>query len=288
MRVGCRSPEGSRSIATGARQGGVFFSRALAITLIVLGVACGGGGLFRQYEYEEEMYLSLDGSATMYVNSSVAALNALRGTAFDTSPTAPVDRDGIRAYFAGPNTHVTWVRQSRRTGRRFIHVRLEVDDVRRLAELQPFAWSSYQFARDENLFVYKQIVGQAATKAVANTEWTGRELVAFRLHLPSKIEYHSRNPEDPQGDNMKRGNILVWEQPLAGRLRGTPLELDAKMQTQSILYRTLWLFAATFLAVAVAFGFLLWWILRRGAANGVRTDPRVRPGPTHGSAPTAR
>ena len=39
------------------------------------------------------------------------------------------------------------------------------------------------------------------------------------------------------------------------------------MQTQSILYRTLWLFAATFLAVAVAFGFLVWWILRRGARH---------------------
>ena len=50
--------------------------------------ACGGAAaLFRQYEYEEEMYLSLDGTATVYVNSSMAALNALRGTSFDTSPT---------------------------------------------------------------------------------------------------------------------------------------------------------------------------------------------------------
>jgi hypothetical protein len=47
--------------------------------------ACSGTALFRQYEYEEEIYLSLDGTATVYVNSSIAALNALRGTTFDAS-----------------------------------------------------------------------------------------------------------------------------------------------------------------------------------------------------------
>src|SRR5579872_2282608 len=50
----------------------------------VLSAACGAANPFRQYEYEEDLYLSLDGSATLYVNSSIAALNALRGTAFDT------------------------------------------------------------------------------------------------------------------------------------------------------------------------------------------------------------
>ncbi|MBW8863097.1 MAG: hypothetical protein JF601_12145, partial [Acidobacteria bacterium] len=45
--------------------------------------ACGGSSLFRQYEYEEDVYLALDGTATVYVNSSIAALNALRGTTFD-------------------------------------------------------------------------------------------------------------------------------------------------------------------------------------------------------------
>jgi hypothetical protein len=228
--------------------------------LCAVAVSCAGGGIFRQYEYEEEMYLSLDGSATIYVNSSIAALNALRGTSFEMSPTTPVDRERVRAYFTGPDTHVTWVRSSRRNGRRFVHVRLEVEDVRRLAEVPPFAWSSYRFERNGEVFVYQQAIGPPGAKATAFPGWTGKELVAFRLHLPSKIEEHNTLAE-----NHKRGNILVWEQPLSDRLRGVPLALEAKMQTQSILYRTLWLFAATFLAVAVAFGFLVWWILRRGA-----------------------
>ena len=72
---------------------------------------------------------------------------------------------------------------------------------------------------------------------------------------------------------MRRGNIIVWEQPLADRLRSVPLSLEARMQTQSILYRTLWLFGATFLAVAVAFVLVIWWVVRpegRGPRSGER------------------
>jgi len=235
---------------------------ALVIAAALLGaIGCGAGGLFRPYEYEEEMYLSLDGSATVYVHSSLAALNALRGTSFATDPRARIDRDEVARYFETPVTHVHGrVSTSRRSNRQYIHVRLDVPDVRRLHEAPPFAWSTYQFTRSDALDVYKQQVGApASSDTPPGAGWTGDEIVAFRLHLPSKIEYHNT------GSAPRRGNILVWEQPLAERLRGVPLALEARMQTQSILYRTLWLFGATFVAVAVTFGLLLWWILRRGA-----------------------
>ena len=177
---------------------------------------------------------SLDGTATVYVNASIDALDALRGTSFSTSPTALVDREAVRRYFTSPITHVTRVSTSRRSDRRFVHVRLDVDDVTRLGEVAPFAWSSYQFKRDGNLYIYRQTIGAAAGKDVGDVGWNGSELVAFRLHIPSKIRYHNAPP-----GNLKRGNILVWEQPLAERLRGVPLTLDARMETQSILYRTL-------------------------------------------------
>ena len=115
---------------------------ALALAMVIV-TACGSGGLFRQYQYEEEIYLSLDGSATVYVNSSVPALNALRGASFDTSPNARLDLAQVRAIYETPVTHVTSVKQSRRSNRRFVHVRLDVADVRRLGEAAPFAWSAY-------------------------------------------------------------------------------------------------------------------------------------------------
>jgi hypothetical protein len=227
--------------------------------------ACGGATtLFRQYEYEEEVYLSLDGTATVYVNSSLAALNALRGASFDAGPAARVDKTALRDYYSGAGVKVTRVTESRRNGRRYVHVRLDVDDIRKLSALAPFAWSTYRFQQDGNLFIYRQTVGAPAVKDAGDAGWTGKEVVAFRLHLPSKIRYHNTRRE-------VRGNILEWEQPLSDRLRGQSLveppgaPFEARMDTQSILYRTLLLFAATFVAVAVVFVFVIWWVTRRGS-----------------------
>src|SRR5450830_801224 len=100
MRIRVRSPEGSRYNSRVARG----LSRAFALLVIATAVACGSGpGLFQQYEYEEEAFLSLDGTATVYVNSSIAALDALRGASFDMSPTALVDREAVRAYYSTSN-----------------------------------------------------------------------------------------------------------------------------------------------------------------------------------------
>jgi hypothetical protein len=239
-----------------------------ALCLLVVS-ACGGTALFRQYEYEEEVYLSLDGSATVYVNSSIPALNALRGTTFDPDPAARLDTAAVRAYYSTPATRVTRVSQSRRSNRRFVHVRLDVDDVTRLGGTAPFAWSIYKFSHDGDLFKYLQIVGAAAAKDPGNAGWNGGEIVAFRLHLPSKIRYHNTQR------NVGRGNILVWEQSLAERLRGAPIELDARMDRQSILYTTLWLFGATFMAVALAFGIVVLWVVRKGTRE--KHDRPARP-----------
>jgi hypothetical protein len=230
----------------------------LIACLVFVEAACAGAWrLFRQYEYEEDIYVSLDGSATVHVNSSVAALNALRGTTFDAAPAARVDRAAVRAYYSTPHTHVARVNSTRRSNRRFVHVRVEVDDISTLNQAAPFAWSSYEFERKGDEFVYRQRIGAAAGGDAGVAGWNGRETVAFRLHLPSKITHNN------SGGGVRRGNILVWEQPLTDRLRGTPLLLDARMQTQSILYHTLWLFGATFAAVAAAFGLVIWWMMSR-------------------------
>jgi hypothetical protein len=204
-------------------------------------------------------------------------LNALRGTSFATAPNAPLDREAVRAFFSTPVTRVIGqVNASRRSNRRFIHVELEVDDIRRLGEAAPFAWSTYDFKHDGNLVVYRQTIGPPAGRTGAGSNdingsndtndidrggWNGEEIVAFRLHLPSEIQYHNT------GRDIGRGNILAWEQPLTERMRGTPLVLDARMDPESILFRTLWLFGWTFVAVAITFGFIIWWIVRRAPAE---------------------
>lgn len=234
--------------------------RLLGALLAVLTLsACGVGGLFKAYEYEEEMYLALDGTATIYVNSSVPALNALRGTSLNVDPDVAPERDALRAIFESDNVHVTRVTLSRRSNRRFVHVRVDVDNVERLATTAPFSWSTYSFKRDGELFLYKQGIGASAGKSVGDVGWRGNELVAFRMHLPSKIVYHNAGPGNPS-----RGNILSWEQLLSDRMNGKPLALDARMETQSILYRTLALFGVTIVAALATLGLLLYWVVRRG------------------------
>ena len=63
---------------------------AVLLAAVLAGGCAGGGGVFRQYEYQEDIYLALDGTATIYVSSSVAALDALRGLSLDTNPDQPV------------------------------------------------------------------------------------------------------------------------------------------------------------------------------------------------------
>ena len=235
------------------------FRAAVLAFVAVAAVGCGSGGrLFRQYEYEEDVYLSLDGTATVYVNTSIAALDALRGAAFNANPRVRIDRDGVRSFYTTPFTRVTAINESRRSGRRFVHVRLDVEDIRRLGETGPFAWSSYDFRREADLYAYRQSIGAGPAKDVGDVGWSGREFVAFRLHLPSKITYHNIAAD------FRRGNILVLEQPLSERLKGVPLTLDANMQTQSILYSALALFGATGLAVALMFAVVIVWVRRSG------------------------
>jgi hypothetical protein len=256
--------------------------RALLVLSVLAGALAagcgGGGGLFgRQYEYEEDLYLNLDGSGTLIVNTSIPALVALRGVDLNPDPARRVDRNRVRAWFTSPAAEVTRVsREWRRAGRRFVQVRLDVPDVRRLSEAAPFSWSTYQLSQQDGLHVYKQHVGPSAFRpgTLQNVGWSGKELVAFRLHLPSRIEWHNaRDIETNEPREHERGNILRWEQALADRLDGVPIDVEVRMQSQSILYRTLWLFAGAFLAAVALLALLVWLMIRKGAKQEASTSP---------------
>lgn len=85
--------------------------------------AC-SGVIARKYEYEEDVYLALDGSATVYVNAAVPALVALRSAPLPLDPSARLDRNDVRAFYQGPGARVASVSTSRREGRRYVHLRL--------------------------------------------------------------------------------------------------------------------------------------------------------------------
>ena len=218
-----------------------------------------------KYEYEEEIYLRLDGSATVNVNASVASLVALRGVDLPADPKARLDRDRVRALFTMPGAQPPRLTLSRRDGRRFVHVSLDVPDVRQLQRQRMFAWSTYRFDRESDSFVYRQRVGAPASQSPPGTGWTGNEMVVFKMHIPSEIPYHNAPSRQTE-----RGNILRWEQPLAARLNGEPLDVEVRMESSSILYSTLLLFGITVVAAALTFGIVIWWVVRRGRDDDVR------------------
>jgi hypothetical protein len=225
--------------------------------------ACGTRLVNKQYEYEEEMYLALDGSATLNISASIPALVALRGVDLSPSPRTRFDRDGIRRFYEGPGVTVTALSSSRRHGRRFVHVSMDVADVRAVERLAPFAWSTYTFTREGDLYEFKQTVGPSAGKRVSDVGWDGTELVGFRMHLPSKITYHNA-----PSHRTERGNILEWEQTLADRIHGTPIDIDVQLETQSILARTILLFATMVVAALSTLALVIWWMVRKGQRPG--------------------
>jgi hypothetical protein len=260
----------------------------LALVAAAAVAACGHRIAFitPDYEYEEDLTLSLDGSATLVVNASVPALVVLRGLSLDTDLRTRADMLKARVHdlYDSPYSQVTRVSIWTRYGRRFVGVRLRVPDVRALPKIAPFSWAAYELRTDANQVVYRQTLSTAgvATPA-AGTGWRGDEVIAFRLHLPARIRWHNSRdyrtnaPRDPS-----RGNILTWEQRLTDRLQGKPIAwsddhkpdvMEVRMDPESILHRTLWLFGLAFAAAVAAIAGLIWFAIRRAPSDPESSAP---------------
>ena len=240
--------------------------QAFALAVLALLLTSCASPFGRQYEYEEELYVGVDGSATLIVNASMAALAALHGLDVPLDPGAAVDRDRIRALYSSPVTTVSRVsRPWRRDGRRFVQIRLEVADLRRLSQASPFAWSRYTFTQQGDVLEFVQELGPSAGKNVGDVGWDGGELMAVRLHIPSRVTYHNA-----PSHSIARGNILSWEQPLKARLAGEPLRVEVRFGHQRILVLTVALFLAAMAAAAATVGGLIWWVVRKGRQRAAR------------------
>jgi hypothetical protein len=245
----------------------------VCLVLVVLSATSCSNPLARQYEYDEQTYLAIDGSATVVLSASVAALVAMRGLALDPAPQARISSDDVRRAFEAAGCEVERAaRPWRRDGRRFVQARLQVADVRKASSCGVLAWSAYGFDVSPQQIRYTQTVsapaGTVPATAPPGITWNGGELVAFKLHLPSRVTYHNvRRLDDGTEGELERGNILTWEQRLSDRLAGVPITMEVKTENESILYRTVSLFAGAFAAAVVVLILLIWFTIRRGRAR---------------------
>jgi hypothetical protein len=252
----------------------------VAIVLAALVTACNGqrGPLGPEYEYEEDLTLGLNGSATLIVNASIPALVALRGLPLSTDLRTRGDqlKKQIQDLYTSPGTTVGRISTWTRRGRRFVGIHLAVADMRALPKSRPFSWATYDLHEKGEQVVFRHMLSRTGTNAgpMPDAGWQGDEIVAFRLHLPARIRYHnSRDLRTNAPRSPARGNILTWEQRMTDRLAGKPIAygedktpdvMEVRMDRQSILYRTLWLFGLAFLAALLVIGGLIWMTMRQG------------------------
>lgn len=245
---------------------------AFVALVLLIGVSGCANPLARQYEYDEQTHLEVDGSATVILAASVPALVALRGLPLDPAPNARIETDDVRSVFEAAGCTVDRVsRPWRRSGRRFVQVQLSVADFSKAAACGPLAWSTYSFLRTDATadtdatLTYRQTVGAPTGTVPAGVNWVGNELVAFKLHLPSKILHHTvRDIETNEVGEIGRGNILTWEQLLSSRLAGTPITMEVTTDAESILHQTMYLFAGAFVAAVFVLVTIIWLVIRRG------------------------
>ena len=272
--------------------------RAAVAALVVAAAvaACNGqrGPLGPEYEYEEDLTLRLDGSATLIVNASVPALIALRGLPLNAELRTRGDQltTQLRDLYASPYTTVGRINNWMRHGRRYVGIHLTVTDVRELPKVAPFSWAKYELREDGDQVVFREALSKPAATALSNealakAKLTGDEIVAFRLHLPARIRFQNSHYLDrPESRPTSRGNILTWEQRLGQRMDGKPIAyaadrtsdvMEVRMDGQSILYRTLWLFGLAFLAALLAIAVLIWLTMRRAPADPASSSPPHAP-----------
>jgi hypothetical protein len=254
--------------------------RAAVLAVVVAAAAaaaCGGSSVLgAEYEYEEDLTLSMDGSAGLVVNASIPALDALKGMSLNPDPSTRTDqlRDQLRALYDTPYSHVGRISTWSRRGRRFVGIHISVPDVRSLPKSAPFAGSRYELRTDGEQVTFRQTLSKPPPPGLPLPPWRGDEIVAFRVHLPARIRFqNSRYLDAGASRPASRGNILTWEQRLQQRLEGRPIAyaddkspdvMEARMDRESILYRTLWLFGIAFAAALLVLAGLIWLTMRRG------------------------
>ena len=260
--VGCVAAGRTRSISFAAmrvRRSGA----AVGVFLLAFAAGC-SNPLGRQYEYEEQIYLSVDGSATVIVDASIPAFVALRGAAFDPSMAAGVNRDQVRAWLESSGCRDVrvgqpWVRR----GRRFVQVRISVTDIRELGSCGALGWSRYQFERGDEAIHFVQEVGRIGRRQSGHRE-LGRQgarrvqaaraqphPLSQRATARGRIARRCRSREHPDlGTDARRSPC---------RPAAPPGSADGP---ESILFRTLSLFAMAFAAAVLVLTGIVWMTIR--------------------------
>lgn len=238
----------------------------LAILALIAASAC------KSYDYEEEVFLEVDGSGRFRVSGSSAALTALHG--LDEPTLAAVSR-----YFDDDGVAITSVRETERRGRTFFHVEATFADWNAVCRHRAFEDRSCRLVLDEEagerrleLSVPVPASRPHLTEERADEsdgDGRGKALMAVRFHFPSSVLSHNA----PGG--IERGNILSWERPLTDSPDEGPVDIRVRFDDRSVLSTTVRILALAAGTVVTAVVLALVLMFRKGKRQLAEEEKRA-------------
>ncbi|HWW94533.1 MAG TPA: hypothetical protein VN375_14290 [Vicinamibacteria bacterium] len=206
------------------------------------------------YEYEHEFWLRVDGSGTVNVTGRPALFLAFKGLVTPADEAA--SREAARQLFERAGLRVRRVTLTHREGRAYLFVSADFADINKLTGSPAFPDLRIALSRaGDNLRLDGGWVRPGPPLEVQERDG----LMAVRFHLPSKIYEHKSAT-----DGVERGNIVCWRQDVAAALRGERLEFGAVMDSRSILFSTVTLFAGAMALATLILGGGLYLVARHG------------------------
>jgi len=216
------------------------------------------------YEYEHEFWVKVDGSGSVYVTGRPELWRAFKGLQGDGDD-ADALRRAARALFERAGLRVRRVTVTHRKGRAYLFVSADFEDVNALPATPAFPDLQISLRPQAGRLRLEGRWSPPVRPPGPPLDSFG--VMAVRFHLPSKVYGH-----DNAAGGVERGNIVAWKQEVARALAGDALSFGATIDSRSILWSTVGLFAA---AIATGLGIIaaaLVLVFRRG-----RREERTAP-----------
>lgn len=203
------------------------------------------------YEYEEEVFLEVDGSGRLRVSGSSEILEVLHDLSEGAGTSSMTSR------FEGPGFELDSVRETERDGRTFVHVQGRFTDWNELCAHPAFAERECRLdvTADDELELYLRL---PQPKGDVPDEAPPDATLALRFHFPSAVHYHNA-PSD-----IERGNIIGWERTVSEHFDADALVVEARFERRSVLATTALILGTAVGVVLLSVALALFLIVRKG------------------------
>ena len=208
------------------------------------------------YEYEHEFWLKVDGSGSVYVTGRPELWRAFKGLEAQGDD-ADALRQAARDLFERSGLRVRKVTITHRGGRAYLFLSANFADINALAGTPAFPDLQIALRPQDGHLRMEGRWSRPPARPGPPADAFG--VMAVRFHLPSKVYGH-----DNAAGGVERGNIVGWKQEVARALAGDALAFGATIDSRSILWSTVGLFAAAIVTGVGIIAVALFVVFRRG------------------------